>query len=139
MDPDKLAKLYDKMTIAENSLPTITIASSLQSIGVEKLKCCLVGKVLYTKSINRDGFIRNMTALCVTKGIKSIKSLGDNCPIFHFKSKEDKSRIIVKGPWHYENSLIVLEEPTKVGDPSLMKFDKEIFWAQIQYPNPLYE
>lgn len=114
------------MSIAEKSLPTISIAPSLQSIGKEKLKRCLVGKVLSTKLINMEGFIRNMSSLWVTK---SIESLGDNCFIFYFKSEEDKRRIIVGVPWHYENSLIVLEEPTGVGDLSLMKFNREIFWA----------
>lgn len=57
--------------------------------------------------------------------------MGDNKFIFQFNIVEDKRRILVRGPWHYDNLLIVIEEPKGVGDVEKMRFNKAIFWIQI--------
>lgn len=48
MDPDKLSKIYEKISLSDFPMPKITIGSPLQSIGEAKIKNCLVGKILST-------------------------------------------------------------------------------------------
>lgn len=131
MDLDKLAKLYKDMKISENSLPKIKLDSPLLSIGEEKIKLSLVGKILTTKPVNREGFIQNMHNIWSTKRGMTIESLGENRFILLFTMLEDKHRILIGGPWHYDNALLILEEPTGVGEISSLKFDRITLWAQI--------
>lgn len=131
IDPEKLARLYDKMSISEKTMPKIRMNCQLQNIGEEKIKHCLVGNILSTKPVNRLGFIQNMSAIWETNKDVSIEILGGNRFIFHFREDKDKRRIMSGGPWHYAGSLIVLEEPKGVGEIEKLKFDKAIFWVQI--------
>lgn len=95
------------------------------------MKNCVVGKVLTTKPVNRDGFRRNMKNIWVTSGGMSIESLGTNQFIFHFVHEEDKRRILTGGPWHYDNALILTVEPKGVGEISKIEFRKATFWVQF--------
>ena len=40
-------------------------------------------------------------------------------------------------PWCYEQSLIVLEEPSGIGDYSRLSFSKTLFWIQL-HNVPIY-
>lgn len=131
MDPGKLSQLNEKMWISDKSMPTIKLDIPLHHIRPKKLKKCIVSKILTTKPVNREGFIQNMTSIWHTKGEKCIESLGDNCFIFHFNWEEDKRRILIRGPWHYDNALIVMEEPRGLGVLPDLKFDKSTFWVQF--------
>ncbi|TXG48799.1 hypothetical protein EZV62_024674 [Acer yangbiense] len=46
-------------------------------------------------------------------------------------SLEDKKKVLSRGPWHFDKSLIVLEDPKGPGDISKMKFDRVSFWVQF--------
>ncbi|KAK9174640.1 hypothetical protein WN944_029677 [Citrus x changshan-huyou] len=78
--------------------------------GEQVLATSLVGKVLSAKAINREGFRSAIQKMWNTiKGV-TVESLGGNRFIFHFHSNIDKKRVLRGGPWHFNNSLIVLEE-----------------------------
>lgn len=130
MDPDKLSRIYEKISLSNFTTPTFTVETPLQSIGEAKIRN-LVGKILLTRPVNREGFHRSMDNIWSTKGDVSIESLGENRFIFHFTHEEDKHRIWIGGPWHCNRSLMELEEPKGIEDISNMKFNKAIFWAQI--------
>lgn len=50
-----------------------------------------------------------------TKELK-VQSLGDNIFILTFASESEKKRILYGGPWHFDRSLMVIMEPTGVGN-----------------------
>ena len=60
-----------------------------------------------------------------------VESLGENIFIFKFASEEENSIILYRGPWHFNNSLIVLVEPTGVGNIKQQAFTHTSFWVQI--------
>lgn len=45
-----------------------------------------------------------------------IENPGDNVFMFKFGSNDDKRRILVGGPWHFDRALILLTEPSGIGD-----------------------
>lgn len=49
-----------------------------------------------------------------------IESLGENKFVFYFSHDAEKRRVILDGPWNFNNSLIVIEEPKEVGDIAYM-------------------
>lgn len=127
MDPEKLARLYEKMSITKSAMPKIKIDSTLKNIGEGKIKQYLVGKIPSTKPVNRLGFIQNTSSIWDTNEKVSVESLGNNQFIFHFKGEGDKRRILSGGPWHYAGSLIVLEELKGAGEIRKMRFDRATF------------
>lgn len=72
-----------------------------------------------------------MSNIWATKEDVAIEGLGDNQFIFFFTSEEDKVRILVGSPWHYDNSLLLLIEPKGMGEIAKLDFSKATFWVQI--------
>ncbi|KAL5538414.1 hypothetical protein UlMin_043108 [Ulmus minor] len=66
-----------------------------------------------------------------TKEHFEVEAIGSNKFVFHFLSITDRRRVFSGGPWCYQNKLLVLEEPTRVGDYSKMSFSKAPFWVQL--------
>lgn len=100
--------------------------------GEEVTANCLVGKVLLSRSINREGLKAAMQI--AWRPIKEVKieSLGDNIFLFKFASEEEKKRVFMGGLWHFDIALIVLTEPTGIGDIKNQSFTHATFWVQIQ-------
>lgn len=51
--------------------------------------------------------------------------------MFKFSFEEDKRRIMAGGPWHFNRALIVLKEPSGIGDVIRQAFTHASFWVQI--------
>lgn len=51
--------------------------------------------------------------------------------MFKFGSSEDKRRISVGGPWHFDRALIVLTVPSGIGDINKQDFSRVSFWVQL--------
>lgn len=128
MDPNELANIYESLSLFEKAIPKIKINILTQIIGATKIKKCLMGKVRTTKPIDHKGFGRNMKTVSQANKVMSIECLDDNSFILHFTHEEDKRRILVRGLWHYGNSLIILTELTGIGHTSKIEFSKAIFW-----------
>ncbi|KAH9650909.1 CCHC-type domain-containing protein [Citrus sinensis] len=91
----------------------------------------LVGKVLTSRSINKEGLkVAMQMAWRTVKEVK-IESMGDNIFLFKFASEEEKKRVLMGGPWHFNRALIVLTEPTGIGDIKNQSFTHVTFWVQI--------
>ncbi|KAL5559955.1 hypothetical protein UlMin_036166 [Ulmus minor] len=66
-----------------------------------------------------------------TKERFEVEAIGSNKFVFHFLSTTDRRRVFLGGPWCYQNKLLVLEEPTGVGDYSKMSFSQVPLWVQL--------
>lgn len=89
----------------------------------------LMGKVLISRSINREGLMAAMQI--AWRPIKEVKieSLGDNIFLFKFASEEEKKRVLMGGLWHFDIALIVLTKPTGIGDIKNQSFTHATFWV----------
>ncbi|TXG51290.1 hypothetical protein EZV62_023814 [Acer yangbiense] len=102
------------------------------------LATSLLGKVLLSKPVKKDGFRAVMRKIWRTKDEVEIKAIKDNVFAFHFNNLDDKRRIISGGPWSFNDTLIVLEEPEGKMDIHKMKFNKAKFWIQIHNASMIY-
>ncbi|KAK9229667.1 hypothetical protein WN944_022631 [Citrus x changshan-huyou] len=89
-------------------------------------------------SISKSSFVISPEGLRaamqqVWRSVKEVKveSMGENIFIFKFASEGEKKRIIHGGPWHFNNWLMVLTEPTGVGDIKQQTFTHTSFRVQI--------
>ncbi|TXG60503.1 hypothetical protein EZV62_015076 [Acer yangbiense] len=84
--------------------------------GVKDVDRCLVGKVLAYKKVNREAFKGLIEQIWSPYGQVEVESVGDNLFMFYFNNGEDRNRVLQRGPWHFGNSLIVLEKSTGAGN-----------------------
>ncbi|KAK4838037.1 hypothetical protein QYF36_010487 [Acer negundo] len=50
---------------------------------------------------------------------------------FHFQNEEDCQRVILGGPWNFDDALLVLEKPVWKGLIESLRFNRAEFWIQI--------
>lgn len=56
--------------------------------------------------------------------------MGDNIFLFKFGSDEEKKNVLM-GPWHFDRALLVLTEPSGIGDIKEQSFIHTSCWVQI--------
>ncbi|KAK0608552.1 hypothetical protein LWI29_032271 [Acer saccharum] len=131
MDAQEIVKLCESLSLVEDVGAIRHVEEELQSEGLKDVSHVLVGKVLTGRKVNREGFIGLIEQLWSPIGRVETESVGENIFMFYFRNAEDRNRIWQRGPWHFDNSLIVLEKPDKLGDISTLKFNQADFWVQI--------
>lgn len=72
-----------------------------------------------------------MQQVCRTGREVKIENLEDNVFMFKFGSNDDKRRILVGGPLHFDIALIVLTEPYGIWDVKKQNFSHVSFWVQL--------
>ncbi|KAL5819222.1 hypothetical protein ACOSQ4_023064 [Xanthoceras sorbifolium] len=136
MDTTDIVKLCETLSLSEKDGPIASLDSDLRKIGSVKLTLSLVGKVISNKAINREAFRSIIPKIWKTTNDIYIEVLSNNIYVFYFRSMEDRKQILAGEPWNFDNSLLVLGEPTGNGDLGNMKFSNTEFWVQV-YNVPL--
>ncbi|KAL5813680.1 hypothetical protein ACOSQ4_024321 [Xanthoceras sorbifolium] len=116
MDTDEIARLCESLSISEIDGPICRVDGEVKRMGRSDVSHCLVGKVLSGKRVNREAFKGVIEQLWSVMGSVEIESVGDNLSVFYFRRLEDRASVWRRGPWHFDNNLIVLEKPDEVGD-----------------------
>ncbi|TXG69190.1 hypothetical protein EZV62_004125 [Acer yangbiense] len=129
MDPDEIARLYASLSIKGKEERVRSVQDTLKNSAGKKLDLCLVGKILSHKRVNRDAFRAVMPRIWQT--CMDIEVVNDNTFLFYFRNHGDRFRILAGGPWCFDNSLLVLERLSRVGDINDSQFNKVDFWIQI--------
>ena len=93
---------------------------------------CLVGKVLLTKGVNKEGLKAALQQVWRTFKEVKIESMGNNIFMFKFAEEADKKRMLKGGPWHFDRALTVLAEPRGIGEVAKQSFTHTSFWVQIR-------
>ncbi|KAH9647988.1 hypothetical protein KPL70_025411 [Citrus sinensis] len=93
---------------------------------------CLVGKVMLTKGVNKEGLKAALQQVWRTFKEVKIESVGNNIFMFKFAEEVDKKRVLKGGPWHFDRPLIVLAEPKGIGEVAKQSFTHTSFLVQIR-------
>lgn len=132
MDSEELSKLCSSLALEEEEESIIPeLEDGLQAQGERSIDRSLVGCVLSTGPIAREAFLNMIKDVWKTKAPFEVEVIGGNKFVFHFFSSVDKRRVFSGNPWCFQHKLLVLEEPTGVGDYSKMSFSKVPFWVQL--------
>ncbi|KAK3219986.1 hypothetical protein Dsin_013956 [Dipteronia sinensis] len=98
---------------------------------MEKMALSLVGKVLSNEKVNKTAFMGLIGGIWKVKEEVEIKFIQSNVCTFHFKSVDDRTHVLARGPWTFDVDLIMLVEPSSKGDIENMNFSRNEFWVQI--------
>ncbi|KAL9437045.1 hypothetical protein AB3S75_022980 [Citrus x aurantiifolia] len=132
MDTEELIRKCRAITIREEDRTQMSVEVNMKARNREVLAGCLVGKVLLSKSVNKEGLKSALQQTWRTLKEVKIESLGSNIFMFKFAAEADKRRVIMGGPWHFDRALIVLTKPRGIGEISKQSFDYVSFWVQIR-------
>ncbi|KAL5734837.1 hypothetical protein ACOSP7_032698 [Xanthoceras sorbifolium] len=136
MDAEEVATLCASLSLMEASTLATRIEGKLKEVGDRKLSLCLVGKIWTNKQVNREAFRATIPKIWRTKQEVQVEVLQENIFVFHFRTYEDRQRVLSGGPWSFDRCLLVLEEPEGAGHIHSMTFRKVKFWIQV-YNAPL--
>ncbi|KAK3222240.1 hypothetical protein Dsin_009265 [Dipteronia sinensis] len=90
-----------------------------------------LGKLLSQKLVNREAFMRVIGRIWkVSEGV-DIEYIRDNVFTFHFRSEDDRLKVLSGSSWSFNDALIALEKPTSKGTIESMSFIHADFWVQI--------
>ncbi|TXG66495.1 hypothetical protein EZV62_007770 [Acer yangbiense] len=92
----------------------------------------LVGKILAKKQVTGEAFKAVISKIWQIRKELEVEWISRNTFAFHFSCRDDKDRVLKRGPWSFDDGFLVLEEPEGKGDISKMKFNRADFWVQIQ-------
>ncbi|KAL5572448.1 hypothetical protein UlMin_022045 [Ulmus minor] len=132
MDSEELSSLCASLMFEEDE-ETLSpdLEAGLQAQGEQNIDRSLVDCVLSTGPIARDAFVHMIKGVWKTKERFDVEAIGSNKFVFHFFLTADRRRVFSGGPWYFHNKLLVLEEPTGVGDYSKLSFSNTPFWIQL--------
>ncbi|KAK1550725.1 hypothetical protein Q3G72_023708 [Acer saccharum] len=119
MGPEEIARLCVNMTLLEKEGPVRRLQDGLKIAGMQGLALSLVGKVLTNKMVHREAFMGVMGrvwSVWKVAGRVEMEFVSTNVYTFHFNSIEDQQKVLSGGPWTFDGTLLVLEEPAGRGD-----------------------
>ncbi|KAL5852219.1 hypothetical protein ACOSQ3_007337 [Xanthoceras sorbifolium] len=116
MDTREVERFCEALSLVEPNKTAAVLDRELQQIGKKKLELCLAGRLMATKQVNREAFRAIIPKIWGTTQAVEIEILRDIIFGFHFRNRMDKMRILAGGPWSFDRSLLVLEEPERMGN-----------------------
>ncbi|TXG73278.1 hypothetical protein EZV62_001857 [Acer yangbiense] len=131
MSTVEISQLCEGLSLADEDEAVREIAEEDIQDGAEDVDKCLVGRVLLGKKVNRDAFKGLIVQIWSPFGQVEVELVGENTFMFYFINKEDRNRVWLRGPWHFGNSMIVLEKPEGPRNISKLSFNRADIWVQI--------
>ncbi|XP_024038344.1 uncharacterized protein LOC112097374 [Citrus clementina] len=131
MDTEELIQKCKAITIREEDKGKLSLAVNMKEHRGQVLAGCLMGKILLSRGVNREGLKIALQQVWQTFKEVKIESLGNNIFMFKFAEEADKRRVLSGGAWHFDRALIVLTEPKRIGEVSKQDFSHVHFWVQI--------
>ena len=127
MDTYELIRKCKVITIREEDKARVTLEVNLETKKEKMLAGCLVGKVLLTRGVSKEGLKTALQQVWrIFKEVK-IESLGNNIFMFKFAEEAGKKKLLTGGPWHFDRALIVLMEPKGIGEVTKQSFTHTSF------------
>lgn len=97
----------------------------------DQVNHCLIGKLLSNRLITISAIKKAMNGAWKTRKKFEVEFAGKNVYAFKFQSQEDRDWVLNNGPWLFDKSLVILEEPKVDQRISELKFNKMTFWLRL--------
>lgn len=111
MEIKEFIKKCRTITLEEKGEDKVSFVGKMKAIRAISAGGCLLGKILITRGVNKEGLHMAIQQVWWTVREVKIENLGDNNFMFKLALEVDKKRVLVEGHWHFDRALIVLIEP----------------------------
>lgn len=132
MATEELINEWKRFSLRESEKDTFF---KLESKIVEDVKNqvshSLVGKLLSSRTIAVSTIKNAMNGAWKTRKKFDVEGSGRNMFAFKFQSQEDRNWVLHNGPWLFDRSLVILEEPKVNLRTSELRFNKTEFWLRL--------
>ncbi|XWS30332.1 hypothetical protein CRYUN_Cryun24cG0108200 [Craigia yunnanensis] len=105
-----LEELWTKSSISEEEKSEVVINKVWVEETENTRKNCLIGKVLTKRIINQEAIRTVFYKIWKLASWLTINEVGDKVFIFKFDDEYEKDKVLVKQPWLFNKSLLVLKE-----------------------------
>ena len=116
MDTKELIRRCKEISLNGETRGKVTFRGNIKLKGEKIVVGCLIRKMLHNREVNLEGLRSGMSQVWRTMREVRIEELGDNIFMFMFAIETNKKRILTGGPWHFNRALMVLIEPTGLGE-----------------------
>lgn len=131
METEELIRKCKAITLEEDKTSRVAMGEIMKGKGKKLVAGSLLGRVLHPRGVSREGLKSALQQVWRTAEGFRVESLGSKTFLFKFASEADKRRILSGGPWHFECALIVLKEPSGIGEITKQAFTHSAFWVQL--------
>ncbi|TXG60691.1 hypothetical protein EZV62_015264 [Acer yangbiense] len=131
MESEDISALCASLSINSRDGPTQLLNEKLMVEAKHRLSLCVMGKVLTSKRVNREAFMRVIRKIWQVRKGMEIKSITGNTFTFHFRDAYNLERVMSCGPWSFDNALLAMERPIGKGTVESLKFNQADFSVQI--------
>ncbi|XVE89051.1 hypothetical protein DITRI_Ditri19aG0118900 [Diplodiscus trichospermus] len=107
---DELQTMWLKLAITEEKANEIFIANDWVDNVIQILKHNLLGKMLIPKPYKVENMKVVFHNTWRIQASLSIPDIGHHCFIFFIEDEFEKDRVLLKQPWMFNKSLLVLQE-----------------------------
>ncbi|XP_075669675.1 uncharacterized protein LOC142639366 [Castanea sativa] len=92
----------------------------------------LARKFCTKRRVNLEAIGRALRSVWRRKRDFEVSDMGENRVLFVFQEKEDLDRVLLQGPWSFDDKYILLLHELEVGESvSTLTFQEATFWVQI--------
>ena len=118
-----------KLTVEEEE--TIAISKEGRLLEIESFNLSLIGKFLTCKTFNKRAAMTTMRRVWGMHSGLQIIEVGTNLFQFKFQNDFDLNRVLRRGPWCFDNQLLLLKRWHKGMIASNVKLECASLWEQI--------
>ncbi|KAK4856799.1 hypothetical protein QYF36_021412 [Acer negundo] len=115
MGSAEIEKLCALMSLREQEGLVRKLHDALKVAGAHKMTFYLARKILSPDLVNRKAFRSLIARIWRLRAAVKIEVITSNIYAFHFQLHDDNRKVLARGTWSFDDSLIVLKEPTGKG------------------------
>lgn len=131
METEELIRKCKAITLEDGKESQVTVGNVMEGKERKLVEGCLLGKVLHPREVSKEGLKSALQQVWRTSEEVKIEKMGSKIFMFKFASEVDKRKVLLGGPWHFEWALIVLKEPSGIGEVINQSFTHAAIWVQL--------
>ena len=128
---EDLEKMWEKLSLTEVKQVEMVVEKDWLEEVREAGKHCLIGRLVLNKRVNLEAMKNVLSMVWKLCARMTIKEVGNRVFIFHFEDIGEKENVLLRQPWFFNKSLLVLENYDDHSKPEDFKLHWCPFWVQI--------
>ncbi|XWS69090.1 hypothetical protein CRYUN_Cryun04dG0149500 [Craigia yunnanensis] len=106
---DNLENLWSKLSLTEDELIEVVEAKDWIEKAKEIGRNCLIGRLVLNKRVNIEAMKKVLSIVWKISTGMTVKEVGEKMFIFQFGDNMEKERVLLRQPWTFNKSLLVLD------------------------------
>ncbi|XWS20362.1 hypothetical protein CRYUN_Cryun31cG0095000 [Craigia yunnanensis] len=126
-----LEALWNNLSLTKEEQHEVFIEKDWMEENGHARRNYLIGKMVINMAVNLEAMKTVLQKVWKVLSGLIIKEVKEQIFVFQFENLIEKDRTLVKQPWSFNKSLIVLKDFDGVSSPDDINMDRCPFWIQI--------